>query len=217
MRDVQVLTRQEALKASRPEGTGEEAGLLTEPREAGAAGQGPPVVAAKECDLHQTYGPRAGGTSQCQGQGSSVTQSLRVSPSSHKPELGRVLGSERASSPRHEWAGGPWGAAERSIFRSSHGGWAVETGFTCMKLHFSGAKVPCPLSQFWGRGSWESSRARNKASAQTRSAAGCSSEFRPGKPTSPRLEPTGPVAGLEPGSGAEREGSSFVYSRSLCI
>lgn len=74
-------------------------------------------------------------------------------------EPGRMLGKERASSPRHQWAGGPWGAAERSIFRSSHGGWAVETGFTCVKLHFSGAKVPWPVSQFWERGRWESSRA----------------------------------------------------------
>lgn len=64
-----------------------------------------------------------------------------------------------------------WKRGSCSIFRKwislgSHRRMGCGKDFTGMELHFSGTKVPCPLSQSWKRCSRGSSRVRRRASVQ---------------------------------------------------
>lgn len=44
-------------------------------------------------------------------------------------------------------------SSENEFPKTRTGGWNVDEGFICVNLHFSGSKVPCPLSQPGKRGS----------------------------------------------------------------
>lgn len=59
---------------------------------------------------------------------------------------------------------GSWESAEIRIFRSPRRRMKAGIRFYLHELHCSGSKVPCLLSQYWKRYSWEFSKVRNRAS-----------------------------------------------------
>lgn len=123
------------------------------------------------------------------------------------PEPGRVLGSEWASSPRHKWAGVPWGRCGKKHFQKLPRRVGCGNRLYLYEVTSLRRQSPLPLKPVLGEGQLgvQQSQKQGQRPELPSVSAGCGSEFRPGKPASPRLEPTGPVAGVEPGSGAERE------------